>query len=169
MAEIMELLKSQLSKMNVDGSWIFGAVSGGLTIAIPQWIYTQGWSDNHTILICILIGVIGFEWLVGGRLATLSTDKYKSSRVAIDSLIRDVLIIGICAMGLGLDQLFSTGSVIYTIITSAFIYHNFYSLMANIAVLGWDKHFPMWLLNWLDNEIAAKRDKYFPVKNKEEK
>ena len=169
MTEIMELLKGQLSKMNVDGSWIFGAVSGGLTIAIPQWIYTQGWSMNHSILIGILIGVIGFEWLVGGRLATLSTDTQKSSRVAIDSLIRDVLIIGICAMGLGLDQLFSTGSVIYTIITAAFIYHNFYSLMANIAVLGWEKHFPMWLLNWLDNEIAAKKEKYFPVKNKEEK
>ena len=169
MTEIMELLKGQLSKMRTDGSWIFGAVTGGLTIAIPQWIYTKGWSVNHTILIGILVGVIGMERLVGGRLATLSTDKYKSSRVAIDSLIRDVLIIGICAMGLGLDQLFSTGSVIYTIITAAFIYHNFYSLMANIAVLGWDKHFPMWLLNWLDNEIAAKREKYFPVENKEGK
>ena len=72
MTEIMELLKSQLSKMNVDGSWIFGAVSGGLTIAIPQWIYTQGWSPNHTVLIGILVGVIGMEWLVGGRLAKLS-------------------------------------------------------------------------------------------------
>ena len=47
MTEIMDLLKGQLSKMNVDGSWVFGAVSGGLTIAIPQWIYTQGWSMNH--------------------------------------------------------------------------------------------------------------------------
>ena len=102
-------------------------------------------------------------------MATKSTSKNKTSEVAIDSLIRDIIIIGICAMGLGLDQLFATGSVIYTIITAAFIYHNFYSLMANIAVLGWDKHFPMWLLNWLDNEIAAKREKYFPVENKESK
>lgn len=167
MAEIMDLLKGQLSKMNVDGSWVFGVVSGGLTIAIPQWIYTQGWSINHTILIGILIGVIGFEWVVGGRLATASSDKQRSSRVAIDSLIRDVLIVAICAMGLGLDQLFSTGSVIYTIITAAFIYHNFYSLMANIAVLGWEKYFPMWLLNWLDNEIAVKKEKYFPTKKEE--
>lgn len=169
MTEIMDLLKGQLSKMNVDGSWLFGMVSGGLTIAIPQWVYTQGWSRNHTILISILIGVIVFEWIVGGRLATKSTSKRKTSEVAIDSLIRDIIIIGICAMGLGLDQLFSTGSVIYTIITAAFIYHNFYSLMANIVVLKWDTHFPMWLLTWLDNEIAAKKDKYFPERNKEEK
>ncbi|CZQ84660.1 bacteriophage phi-29 gp14 holin [Trichococcus palustris] len=169
MTEIMDLLKGQLSKMNVDGSWVFGAVTGGLTIAIPQWVYTQGWSLNHTILIGILIGIISFEWIVGGRLATVSTDKQRSSRVAIDSLIRDVLIIGICAMGLGLDQLFSTGSIIYTIITAAFIYHNFYSLMANIVVLRWDKHFPMWLLTWLDNEIAVKKEKYFPINKKEEK
>ena len=58
MTEIMDLLKGQLSKMNVDGSWIFGAVTGGLTIAIPQWIYTQGWSANHSILIIILNGQI---------------------------------------------------------------------------------------------------------------
>ena len=103
MAEIMDLLKGQLSKMGTDGSWIFGAVAGGLTIAIPQWIYTQGWSINHTILIGILIGVIVFEWIVGGRLATKSTSKNKTSEVAIDSLIRDIIIIGICAMGLGLD------------------------------------------------------------------
>ena len=85
MTEIMELLKGQLSKMGTDGSWIFGAVTGGLTIAIPQWVYTQGWSVNHTILIGILIGVIGFEWIVGGRLATKSTSKNKTSEVAIDS------------------------------------------------------------------------------------
>ena len=118
--------------MNVDGSWIFGAVTGGLTIAIPQWIYTQGWSPNHTVLLGILVGVIGM-----------------------------------CAAGYGFDFLFNTGSVIFVIITAAFIYHNFYSLVANIAVLGWEKHFPMWLLNWLDNEIAAKKEKYFPTKKEE--
>ena len=50
MTEILDLLKGQLSKMNVDGSWVFGAVSGGLTIAIPQWIYKKGWSMNHSYL-----------------------------------------------------------------------------------------------------------------------
>ena len=109
------------------------------------------------------------EWLVGGRLAKLSPVKKNSSEVAIDSAIRDVIIIGMCAAGYGFDYLFNSGSFIYVIITAAFIYHNFYSLMANIAVLKWDKHFPMWLLNWLDNEIAAKKEKYFPGKNKEEK
>ena len=169
MKEIIELLRSQLLKMSGDGSWIFGAVSGGFAIAIPQWIYTQGWSINHSILIGILIGVIAMEWLIGGGLAKLSPVQKNSSEVAIDSAIRDVIIIGMCAAGYGFDFLFNTGSVIYVIITAAFIYHNFYSLVANIAVLGWEKHFPMWLLNWLDNEIAAKKEKYFPVKNKEGK
>jgi len=169
MTEILDLLKGQLSKMNVDGSWIFGVVSGGLTIAIPQWIFKSEWSMNHTVLISILIGVIGMEWIVGSRLATKSPVQKNSSSVAIDSAIRDVIIIGMCAAGYGFDFLFNTGSVIFVIITAAFIYHNFYSLVANFAVLGWEKHFPMWLLNWLDNEIAAKKDKYFPVRNKEEK
>lgn len=168
MAEIMDLLKGQLVKMGVDGSWVFGVVSGGLAIAIPQWIYTQGWSANHSILIIILIGIIAMEWLVGGRLAKLSPVQKNSSEVAIDSAIRDVIIIGMCAAGYGFDHLFDTGSFIYVFITAAFIYHNFYSLMANIGVLGWEKHFPMWLMNWLENEIEAKKDKYFPENNKEE-
>ena len=81
MTEIMELLKSQLSKMNVDGSWIFGAVSGGLTIAIPQWIYTQGWSMNHSILIGILVGVIGMISI--HALTRSATIKQKSDNVDI--------------------------------------------------------------------------------------
>ena len=169
MAKIIDLLKGQLLKMNEDGSWVVGAATGVLSIAIPEWIYKSAWSINHTVLIMILLGVIGMEWLVGSRLAKLSPVKKNSSEVAIDSAIRDVIIIGMCAAGYGFDFLFNTGSVIYVIITAAFIYHNFYSLVANIAVLGWERRFPMWLLNWVNDEIAAKKDKYFPVRNKEEK
>ena len=39
--------------------------------------------------------------------------------------------------------------------------------MANIRVLGWGGWFPMWLLNWLDDEIKAKTKKYFPQKKEE--
>ena len=162
MKEIVEMLKNQFEKMNTDGSWIFGAVTGGVAIVIPEWIYQPGWSGNHTTLIGILFGIIILEWLVGSRLAKRSPVKQKTSEVAIDSLIRDILILGICSIGLGLDKLFGTGSIIFTVVTSAFIYHNFYSLMANVAVLGWEKHFPMWLLKWLDNEIKVKTKKYFP-------
>lgn len=158
----MDMLKGQLEKMNIDGSWVFGAVSGGIAIVIPEWIYTPGWSDNHAILLGMLFGIIVLEWLVGSRLAKKSPVKQKTSEVAIDSLIRDILILGICAIGYGIDVLFSSGSFVFVTITAAFIWHNFYSLMANIKVLGWGKWFPMWLLNWLEDEIKAKTKKYFP-------
>ncbi|WP_224784485.1 MULTISPECIES: hypothetical protein [Enterococcus] len=35
--------------------------------------------------------------------------------------------------------------------------------MANIAVLGWEDKFPMWLIKWLEDEIEVKKEKYFPT------
>ncbi|MDW5524637.1 phage holin family protein [Carnobacterium maltaromaticum] len=161
MLDILNMLKFQLTKMSQDGSWFVGA-AGGLTIAIPEWIYNDKWSNYHSVLISILLGVLVFEWLVGGRLAKLSPVKRKTSEVAIDALVRDGAIIAICLGGYGFDYLLGTGSVIFAMFTVAFIYHNLYSLLANVTVLGWGKHFPIWLIKWLDNEIKAKTEKYFP-------
>lgn len=156
------LLKNQFEKMNHDGSWIIGGVTGGVTIAIPQWIYQKEWSIYHTILMVIMMSVLIGDWIVGNRLAKKSPVKRKVSEVAIDAIIRDGLIVAICTGAYGFDFLLGTGSIIYVVFTSAFIYHNLYSLLANIEVLGWSKNFPMWLIKWLDDEIKAKTDKYFP-------
>lgn len=166
MGNVAQLLFNTLEKMTKDGSWQFGIV-GGVTVAIPQWVYTGEWTMNHSVLIGVLFMVFCMEWLIGSRLAKKSTKRNKTSGMMIDSLIRDMVIMMICAMALGFDHLFSTGSVMFTIVTGAFIYHNFYSLLANIAVLGWEDHFPMWLLKWLDNEIIAKKQKYFPLDEEE--
>lgn len=166
MKEIIELIKGQLQKMAGDGSWLAG-VATSITVALPAWISQSDWSRHHTVLATILVAVICLDWMVGSRLAKESPVKLKTSEVAIDSMVRNIIIVAICGIAWGLDYLFGTGSLIYAVATGAFIYHNFYSLMANIAVLGWDKHFPMWLIRWLDDEIKAKTKKYFP--NKEEK
>lgn len=166
MQDIWELLKSQLIKMGSDGSWIFG-VATSITVALPAWISQTDWSRHHTVLAVILLAVICMDWLVGSRLAKASPVRLKTSEVAIDSMVRNIIIVAICGIAWGLDYLFGTGSLIYAVATGAFIYHNFYSLMANMSVLGWDKHFPMWLLKWLDDEIQAKTKKYFPKKKEE--
>lgn len=166
MKEIIELLKGQLTKMSTDGSWLAG-VATSITLALPAWISQSDWSRHHTVLAVILVAVICLDWLVGSRLAKVSPVRLKTSEVAIDSMVRNIIIVAICGIAWGLDYLFGTGSLIYAVATGAFIYHNFYSLLANIVVLGWDKYFPMWLLRWLDDEIKAKTKKYFP--NKEDK
>lgn len=164
MNEILALFKNQLVKMFSDGSWGIGAIGGGLSIAIPKWVTSDHLGIQHAILMGILLAVFIMEWTVGRRLATLSNVERKSSEVMIDSAIRDFLIIIICVIAYGFDYLLGTGSVIFTLFTVAFIYHNLYSLFANIVVLKWDKSFPMWLLNWLHDEIEAKKEKYFPEK-----
>lgn len=161
MKEIVEMLKGQLLKMNTDGSWLAG-VTTSVTLALPAWVSQKEWSWSHTILAIILLVVMCMDWLVGSRLAKKSEVSLKTSEVAIDSMIRNIIIVAICGIAYGLDFLFSTGSIIYAVATGAFIYHNFYSLMANINVLGWGDWFPMWLLRWLDDEIKAKTAKYFP-------
>ncbi|WP_157454985.1 phage holin family protein [Carnobacterium maltaromaticum] len=163
MLDIFNMLKNQLGKMGNDGSWLVGSVTA-ISLQIPEWIYNERWSNYHSVLISILLGVLIFEWLVGGRLAKLSPVKRKTSEVAIDALVRDGAIIAICLGAYGFDFLLGTGSVIFVLFTAAFIYHNLYSLLANVTVLGWGKHFPIWLIKWLDNEIKAKTDKYFPKK-----
>lgn len=164
MKNILSLFLGQLTKMHDDKSWVFG-LAGGVTIAIPGWVSSKSIGLEHAILMLILLAIFAMEWLVGGRLAKLSTEKRKGSTVMIDSAIRDVVIIICCVIGYGVDYLIGTGSIVYAILTLAFIYHNLYSLLANIVVLGWGKYFPLWLLKWLEDEIELKKDKYFPVKD----
>ena len=163
MIDVLDMFKNQLGKMGNDGSWIVGAVAGAISFSIPEWITKREWSSQHTVLLLILVMLFILEWFVGGRLAKLSPVKFKTSEVAIDAAIRDFMIIILCGMAYGFDYLIqSTGSFIFVVFTLAFIYHNLYSLLANVEVLGWGKHFPMWLMKWLDNEIKAKKEKYFP-------
>jgi phage-related holin len=162
--DIFNLLMQQLTKMQDDKSWLFG-VAGGFTIGLPGWVSSKSIGLEHGILMLILLAVFVMEWLIGGRLAKQSNVKQKSSTVMIDSAIRDVIIIICCVAAYGVDYLIGTGSIIYTVLTCAFIYHNLYSLFANIVVLGWGKHFPMWLIKWLEDEVEAKKEKYFPQKD----
>lgn len=170
MQDMIYLLRSQIEKMNMDGSWYVGLVAGAVSFTIPTWVTQKEWTFQHTVLILILSVVIVLEWAVGGRLAKLSPVTSKSSGVAIDAVIRDALIFAMCGIAYGFDYLIdTTGSAIFVLFTGAFIYHNLYSLLANIEVLGWGKHFPIWLMKWLDNEIQLKTKKYFPNKKEEEK
>lgn len=172
MKEIRKMVLDQLSKMWADKSLIVGAVSGGLSIAIPQWVFDKTWGISHTVFILMFVGVLVAEQIVGRHLAKLSPVTEKSSEVMIDSLVRDVIMLMICAAAYGLDFLFNSGSLIFVIVVASFIYHNFYSLMANVVVLGWGKKFPMWLFFWLNDEIILKAKKYFPnseIKNELDK
>lgn len=166
MNEILDLLKHQLSRMSGDGSWIVGAVGGGFSLVIPAWVTAKGFGVEHCVILGILLLVFVAEWLIGGRLAKKSTVKRKGSTPMIDSAIRDFIILIVCVAAYGFDYLLGTGAVIFCLFTFAFIYHNFYSLMANIAVLGWEEYFPIWLLKWLQDEIELKKEKYFPSDHK---
>lgn len=162
----LSVLGETLTKMRVDHSWIAGAV-GGLTLAIPDWVLREGWEIHHNKLILVLVFVIFADWVAGSRLAARAHNK--SSTHWNDSLIRDVLILGMCGAASLLDDAMHTGSFLFFVITLAFMHHNLYSFLANLALLGWDKYFPVSLLRWLDNEIAAKTKKYFGKDHKNDK
>lgn len=162
----LSVLSETLAKMRLDHSWLVGAVSG-LTLAIPEWVRHEEWEMHHNEFIIVLLIIIIADWIAGSRLAAKSHNK--TSTHWNDSLIRDVIILGMCVAASLLDDAMHTGSFLFFVITLAFMHHNLYSLLANLALLGWDKYFPVGLLKWLDNEITAKTIKYFGKDQKNEK
>lgn len=164
MNEIIGLFKDQLLKMEKDNSWIIGT-AGGLALTIPQWVFSDTWTLSHTVLLLLLLGVLILDWITGRKLADKSDVIKKKTEIVIDSLIRDGLIFLICLICYGVDYLIGTHSIVFTVFTVAFIYHNFSSFVANATILGWDKNYPLWLfkliLRWIGDEIEAKQEKYF--------
>ncbi|MBO0445546.1 phage holin family protein [Enterococcus ureilyticus] len=168
MNDIFMMMKDQLFKMGNDNSWLIGT-AGGLALTIPQWVFSDTWTLSHTVLLLLLLGVLILDWITGRKLADKSDVIKKKTEIVIDSLIRDGLIFLICLICYGVDYLIGTHSIVFTVFTVAFIYHNFSSFVANATILGWDKNYPLWLFNlilrWIGDEIEAKQEKYFLTKD----
>lgn len=146
-----------LDKMVNDHSFLVG-----VSVAIPTWVLSDTPTIDHAVMIGILILVFVLDWLTGTTLARQSPVKNRTSHAGIDALMRDFIIVVICACSIFLDFVFETESFIFAFFTGAFIWQNFYSFLGNIAVLGWSKYFPMWLFNLVQDEMMAKLHKYFP-------
>lgn len=150
-------------KQTFDQLYQTNSFAVGLTVALPTWIMKQhGLLPNsyHDVLVIALLIVIVLDWLCGSVLARRSQLMVKSSSTAIDSLIRDFMIMLCVALSYLMDYELQTGSLIFVAFTMAFIWQNFVSVMANIYVLGWEKYFPLWLIKIIDQEIKHKIKKY---------
>lgn len=110
---MIELLKNQLLKMSYDGSWVLGAIGGGISLVFPDWITSKKLGIEHAVVIGILLAVFLIEWAVGSSLVKLSTSKKKNSTTLIDSAIRYFIILVICMIAYGFDYLLGTGSIIF--------------------------------------------------------
>lgn len=156
------MLIEQLSKMLEDKSYVVGVATAGLTVVIPEWIFTnKNWTINHTIAVAILVMVLILDQITGRRLAKLSDKVKKSSEVMIDSLFRDFCMLLLVAAAYAFDYILGTGSICFVFAVASLTYHTFYSFLANAVVLGWGKSFPIWLFKWLSDEIKTKAKKYF--------
>lgn len=154
----LSLFRQTLTQMNHNDSWI-----AGITLAIPSWIMKQHDllpNQYHDVLILALLIVIVMDWAAGTALARKSPKVIKQSNTAIDSLIRDFMIVLCVFLAYLLDFELQSGSLIFAVFCGAFIWQNFISVMANIYVLGWEKYFPMWLVKLISNEITHKIKKY---------
>ena len=162
----VEMIKDLFSKMQENGVLKVGAVTG-LTLQIPQWIYSKTFTFSHAILMGILITVLVLDFLVGFSLAKQSPKEKRGSTTLFNAFVKNFVIITICMMGFAIDYLLGTFTIIFSVLTVAFIFQNAYSLAANIYVAGWTKYFPVWLFEWAKDEIELKKEKYFPKKEKE--
>ncbi|WP_338453508.1 phage holin family protein [Latilactobacillus sakei] len=154
-----------------------GVSSGVASLVIPDWVMHQGLTKEHAVGIIILLAVFGLDWLCGSRLAKKSPKQSQETNTAIDSAIRDAVIILICIVAVEVDDFLQSRSIVFAFFTASFIYQNFKSVCANAYILGWRGYFPAktldwifkWIDKWLDNEIKAKTKKYFPIEETKEK
>lgn len=151
-------LTDVFQKMVINKSLVLGALTGTVGAFFDAVFEAKGFRDMHMYIASALAIIVFLDYVVGVRVAK-KTDSYKSS-VGIDAVIRDGMIFLIVAVGWIFDQLLGTGAFVFAILALSFIYHNSQSFAANIYVLGWDKHFPMWLFKILESEINAKIKKY---------
>src|SRR5699024_10984741 len=108
---MIELLKNQLLKMSYDGSWVFGAVGGGISLVFPDWVAAKKVGIEDAVVIGILLAVFLVEWALVSSLVKLSKIKKKNSTTLIDSAIRYFIILVICMIAYGFDYLLGTGSI----------------------------------------------------------
>lgn len=151
-------LADVFQKMVVNKSLTLGAITGLIGVFFDAVLRTKGFNELHIYITVALVIIVAMDYVVGVRVAKKNMS-YKSS-VGIDAVIRDGLIFLIVALGWIFDQMLGTGALIFAVLAFSFIYHNLQSFVANLYVLGWDKHFPMWLFRILESEINAKIDKY---------
>lgn len=145
-------------KMIANKSLALGTITGTVGAFVDSLFQAKGFVEVHIYIVALLVIVLALDYAIGDRLAK----KYKKyrSNIGIDAVIRDGMILLIVGVGWIFDQLLGTGAFVFAVLSFAFIYHNAQSFAANLYVLGWDKHFPMWLFRFLESEINAKIEKY---------
>jgi toxin secretion/phage lysis holin len=145
-------------KMIVNKSLALGAITGTIGTFLDAVFNAKGLMIMHVYIVAALAIVVALDYVVGVRVAK-KNGKYESN-IGIDAVIRDGIIFGTVTVAWIFDQLLSTGALIFAVLSLSFIYHNAQSFAANLYVLGWEKHFPMWLFKILESEINAKIEKY---------
>ncbi len=152
--QLLTGLTTMLSKMIENKSFIFGSIAAVVSAFFTKLTGITDLDIIHIQLMGILIGIILCDYLLGNRIA--KKNKTYESGIAIDALIRDGIMIALSTVCYLVDQVLGTGALIFAIFVFALCYHNVQSIVANIYVIGWQKHFPIWLFNWVDSEIRAK-------------
>jgi toxin secretion/phage lysis holin len=155
---MLDNLSNVFQKMIVNKSLTLGAITGTIGAFLDAVFKAKGLMIMHVYIVAILAIVIALDYIVGVRVAK-KNGKYESN-IGIDAAIRDGIIFGVVSVAWIFDQLLGTGALIFAVLSLSFIYHNAQSFAANLYVLGWDKHFPMWLFKILESEINAKIEKY---------
>jgi phage-related holin len=155
---MFENLSGLFQKMIDNKSLALGAITGTIGAFVDSLFQAKGFVQLHVYIAAALAIVVVLDYAVGVRVAH-KNGSYKSS-IGNDAVIRDGMIFAVVGLAWIFDQLLSTGAFVFAILALSFIYHNLQSFVANLYVLGWDKHFPVWLFKILESEINAKIEKY---------
>lgn len=143
----------------LDKDYIYRLADKGVLLAsitstsIGSVISTLYGVDNM-IFIMILATIVGLDWLTGITIA--HKDKTYSSDYGIQGIVRTGVIMALPALGVMFDKAFDLPNVFFFMFLGGLVYHNFNSLAANCARLGWDRWIPSSYLERIASEIESK-------------
>lgn len=157
---LYDMLAVQFHKMS-QPKMLLQTAAVAIAFKIPGWVFHQGPTINHAVMIVVLVVVMCCDWLSGSVLAHRSPVMLHNSHYGNEAIIRDAIIVFICFGFMGMDFVLKSKSFLFAVFTAAFIAQNMNSVLSNVYVLGWNKYFPMWLFSLLKDEIISKVKKYY--------
>lgn len=125
---------------------------GSLFLTVFTFLYGHGKVAAIGMFLYVL--VIGADW-ISGYTASKKDGSY-ASEYGVQGAYRTTLLLLFPAMANGADQLLGTPNILFGFVVFAFTTHIWKSMTANVYRAGYDKWIPLWVLEWVSDEIEHK-------------
>lgn len=124
--------------------------------ALGMMVFQLGFGAVQAVLMAYLLylTLIGLDWLTGTTAA--KKDGIDTSAYGIDGVKRTVFLLCLPVVARLLDLIMQTEVIVTGVVIAILARSIARSVIANTKRAGWDKHLPLWLVDWVSAELDHK-------------